>query len=99
MSAKAEWHFQYFLKKHNPVVLRCPKDDEMNVRAVGGLLSRALREVIANARTYSSGPVTVTAYRVDQMAVVDVTDEGQGLAPGVEQLAFLPFYREVPLAG
>jgi signal transduction histidine kinase len=63
------------------------------VRGVAKLLRRAIRNLLENARRYSSGPVTVELAREGDKAVVRVRDRGPGVPPGERERIFEPFYR------
>lgn len=72
-----------------------PLDDQhsMLVQGVAKLLRRAVRNLLENARRYSSGLVTVELTREGQMAVVRVRDQGPGVPPSEREKIFEPFYR------
>jgi signal transduction histidine kinase len=63
------------------------------VRGVAKLLRRAIRNLLENARRYSSGPVTVELAREGDKAVVRVRDRGPGVPPSERERIFEPFYR------
>jgi two-component system OmpR family sensor kinase len=63
------------------------------VQGVAKLLRRAVRNLLENARRYSSGPVTVELLREGQYAVVRVRDEGPGVPAEERERIFEPFYR------
>ncbi len=52
-------------------------------------------QLVENAVKYSpgGGPVTVTARREDDHAVVEVADRGIGVPPGQEETLFAPFFQ------
>ena len=55
----------------------------------------SLWEVIKNAVIHSkSGEVEVNVYHSDSMLVIDVVDDGGGIAEGSEELIFLRFYQD-----
>jgi two-component system OmpR family sensor kinase len=60
---------------------------------VGKLLRRALRNLLENARRYSSGPVQVSVTRNGSHAVVKVCDRGPGVPEPERERIFEPFYR------
>ncbi|MBC5763954.1 sensor histidine kinase [Ramlibacter albus] len=63
------------------------------VHGVPKLLRRALRNLLENARRYSTGPVTVELKREGGNAVVRVCDQGPGVPPAERDRIFEPFYR------
>jgi two-component system, OmpR family, sensor kinase len=63
------------------------------VQGVSKLLRRAVRNLLENARRYSSGPVTVELVREGAQAVVRVRDRGPGVPPAERERIFEPFYR------
>jgi signal transduction histidine kinase len=63
------------------------------VEGVAKLLRRALRNLLENARRYSSGPVTVSLAREGAQAVVRVCDRGPGVPEPERERIFEPFYR------
>jgi signal transduction histidine kinase len=63
------------------------------VQGVAKLLRRALRNLLENARRYSSGPVTVRIARRGTRAVVHVCDRGPGVPEAERERIFEPFYR------
>ena len=63
------------------------------VRGVTKLLRRAVRNLLENARRYTSGPVTVTLQQFDGRAVLQVFDRGPGVPPDQRARIFEPFYR------
>jgi two-component system, OmpR family, sensor kinase len=63
------------------------------VQGVSKLLRRALRNLLENARRYSSGPVTVELAREGADAVMRVRDRGPGVPPAERERIFEPFYR------
>jgi signal transduction histidine kinase len=59
------------------------------------LLKMALWEVLKNAITHAHhGQIIVTVYRTDNRIVLDVEDDGKGVALGAEELIFLRFFQE-----
>jgi len=63
------------------------------VNGVAKLLRRALRNLLENARRYSSGPVTVSIARRGTQAIVRVCDQGPGVPSAERERIFEPFYR------
>jgi two-component system, OmpR family, sensor kinase len=63
------------------------------VTGVSKLLRRAIRNLLENARRYTSGPVRVSVLREGQVAVVRVCDRGPGVPPSEREHIFEPFYR------
>jgi two-component system sensor histidine kinase KdpD len=64
------------------------------VLADGGLLERVLVNVIDNALRYApDGLVRVNAGRVGDRVLINVVDEGPGVAHGAEDSLFAPFQR------
>jgi signal transduction histidine kinase len=63
------------------------------VEGVAKLLRRAIRNLLENARRYSSGPVTVVVARRGEQAEVRVCDRGPGVPPAERERIFEPFYR------
>jgi two-component system, OmpR family, sensor kinase len=72
-----------------------PTDDgrALVVQGVAKLLRRAVRNLLENARRYSSGPVTVELRREGDHAVVRVRDQGPGVPAEERERIFEPFYR------
>jgi signal transduction histidine kinase len=65
----------------------------VTVPGVGKLLRRALRNLLENARRYSSGPVHVIVSNEGTHAVVKVCDRGPGVPEAERERIFEPFYR------
>jgi len=65
----------------------------ITVDGVPRLLRRALRNLLENARRYSSGAVTVEVTHEQTQAVVKVSDQGPGVPSEERERIFEPFYR------
>ncbi|HEX2544003.1 MAG TPA: ATP-binding protein [Ramlibacter sp.] len=63
------------------------------VQGVPRLLRRALRNLLENARRYSSGPVLVKLATEGSRAEIRVCDQGPGVPPAERERIFEPFYR------
>ena len=63
------------------------------IQGVAKLLRRAIRNLLENARRYSSGPVTVVVATDAGRAVVRVCDRGPGVPESERERIFEPFYR------
>ncbi len=63
------------------------------VEGVSRLLRRAMRNLLENARRYSSGPVSVELQREGGEAVIRVRDRGPGVPVAERERIFEPFYR------
>src|SRR5205085_10938937 len=57
------------------------------------LLRRAIRNLLENARRYTSGPVTVILHQEGAQAVLRVCDRGPGVPEAERERIFEPFYR------
>ncbi|TFZ01808.1 sensor histidine kinase [Ramlibacter humi] len=57
------------------------------------LLRRAVRNLLENARRYTTGPVEIDVRREGGYAVVRVADRGPGVPPPQRERIFEPFYR------
>ncbi|MDH4427652.1 MAG: HAMP domain-containing sensor histidine kinase [Acidovorax sp.] len=67
--------------------------DTVEVRGVAKLLRRAIRNLLENARRYSTGDITVVVRRSPGQAEVRVYDRGPGVPVGQRERIFEPFYR------
>jgi two-component system OmpR family sensor kinase len=67
--------------------------DGVVVQGVAKLLRRAIRNLLENARRYSSGPVDVQVLREGGQAVLRVCDRGPGVPQELRERIFEPFYR------
>jgi len=63
------------------------------VQGVAKLLRRAVRNLLENARRYSTGPVIITVQRVAGRAEIRVCDRGPGVPEAERERIFEPFYR------
>lgn len=63
------------------------------IQGVPKLLRRALRNLLENARRYSTGPVCVSVARRAGRAEVRVCDRGPGVPEAERERIFEPFYR------
>ena len=63
------------------------------VQGVSKLLRRAIRNLLENARRYTTGPVQVSVERQGRDAVLRVCDHGPGVPPTERERIFEPFYR------
>jgi two-component system OmpR family sensor kinase len=70
-----------------------PAGEALVVPGVVKLLRRALRNLLENARRYSSGPVSVAVLREGDEAVIRVCDRGPGVPADQRDRIFEPFYR------
>ncbi len=69
-------------------------DGNYSAMGVESLVRLALREVLHNAFTYSSGTtVTVTLYTGGGSIILDITDEGAPINPGQDELMFLRYFQ------
>ena len=67
--------------------------DSVEVRGVSKLLRRAIRNLLENARRYSTGEITVVVQRRHGRAEVHVCDHGPGVPVTHRERIFEPFYR------
>ncbi len=65
----------------------------LEARGISKLLRRAIRNLLENARRYSTGEITVVMQRTGNMAEVRVCDRGPGVPPAQRERIFEPFYR------
>jgi signal transduction histidine kinase len=63
------------------------------VQGVTKLLRRAVRNLLENARRYTSGEVHATLQRQGRFAVLRVFDHGPGVPAALRERIFEPFYR------
>ena len=67
--------------------------DSVDVRGVSKLLRRAIRNLLENARRYSTGEITLAIERRQGHAEVRVCDRGPGVPVTHRERIFEPFYR------
>lgn len=67
--------------------------DSLEVLGVSKLLRRALRNLLENARRYSTGEITLVVHRRQGRAEVHVCDHGPGVPASQRERIFDPFYR------
>ena len=65
----------------------------VEVQGIPKLLRRAIRNLLENARRYSTGEVEVQVRREGTRAVVRVNDHGPGVPAAQRERIFEPFYR------
>jgi two-component system, OmpR family, sensor kinase len=79
---------------HTGAELVPPQDGRpVTVQGVVKLLRRAVRNLLENARRYSTGPVTLELAREGRDVVLRVRDHGPGVPPSERERIFEPFYR------
>jgi two-component system, OmpR family, sensor kinase len=79
---------------HTGAELVPPQDGKpVTVQGVVKLLRRAVRNLLENARRYSTGPVTLELAREGRDVVLRVRDHGPGVPPSERERIFEPFYR------
>ncbi|KQB56542.1 MULTISPECIES: ATP-binding protein [Acidovorax] len=67
--------------------------DSVDVRGIPKLLRRAIRNLLENARRYSTGEITLVVERRQGYAEVRVCDRGPGVPVTQRERIFEPFYR------
>ena len=67
--------------------------DSVDVRGISKLLRRAIRNLLENARRYSTGEITLSIERRQGHAEVRVCDRGPGVPASQRERIFEPFYR------
>ena len=67
--------------------------EAVSVEGVPRLLRRVVRNLLENARRYTTGPVTVDLHATPQGAELRVRDQGPGVPPDQRERIFEPFYR------
>jgi signal transduction histidine kinase len=65
----------------------------LEVRGISKLLRRAIRNLLENARRYSTGEITVQVLRSGALAEVRVCDRGPGVPLDQRERIFEPFSR------
>jgi two-component system phosphate regulon sensor histidine kinase PhoR len=75
------------------VMLERGSEADFEVRGDQGLWTLAAANVVENALKYSDGPVRVRAFSEGSTAVLEVEDEGPGIAPKDWEAAKSPFVR------
>ncbi|MEO5374408.1 MAG: sensor histidine kinase [Alphaproteobacteria bacterium] len=75
-----------------------PADDPLTVEGIEGRLVQVIRNLIANAVSFSppGGTITLRAGREEASVWMAVEDEGPGIPAGREDAIFDRFYRERP---
>ena len=63
------------------------------VPGISKLLRRAVRNLLENARRYSTGDVSLVLYQDNGFAVMEVNDQGPGVPVTLQTRIFEPFYR------
>lgn len=67
--------------------------DGVDVQGISKLLRRAIRNLLENARRYSTGEISVAVLRHQGHAEVRVCDQGPGVPASQRERIFEPFYR------
>lgn len=78
--------------------LSLPDDDPLAVSGIESRLAQVMRNLIANAVSFSpqGGVIAIAARRQDGMIEVSVEDEGPGIPEGKNEAIFDRFYSERP---
>jgi two-component system sensor histidine kinase ChvG len=90
-------------ESHGPsapkLFLDLPEDDPISVRGIEDRLVQVLRNLIANATSFSppGGTVLIAARRKDARVTVTIEDQGPGLPDGKLEAIFDRFYSERPV--
>lgn len=76
----------------------CDPADDLDVIGIEGRLGQILRNLIANAMSFSppGGSVLLSAHRLDRWVIVAVEDQGPGIPPNKLEAIFERFYSERP---
>jgi two-component system sensor histidine kinase CpxA len=82
-------------EKTSDADIRLDVDDNLEAMAQPELLSRAVANLIRNAIRYAGkdGPITITAERDGEQAILSVKDNGRGVPESEIEKLFDPFYR------
>jgi two-component system OmpR family sensor kinase len=67
--------------------------DPLTLVADGGLLKRALWNLVENAAKYGAAPITLAADRDGDRVVLSVSDEGEGIPAAEREQVLAPFHR------
>jgi signal transduction histidine kinase len=83
------------LAGRQPTAIESAVPEDLVVRGSATLLVRALRNLIDNAARFSpsGGTVHVRAWAEGTLVVIEVGDEGPGIAPEHQERIFEPFYQ------
>jgi signal transduction histidine kinase len=81
--------------RRNDISLRLAPDGESQIQASAALLTRLLDNLIENALKYSSpgSSVEISTVTDDSEALVEVQDQGRGIAADDQTEIFKPFFR------
>ncbi len=80
------------------ISLACDPEDPLNVNGIEGRLGQIVRNLLANALSFSppGGTVVLSGRRLDRQVVVSVEDNGPGIPPNKLEAIFDRFYSERP---
>ncbi len=82
---------------HDPITagktVRATGGEGLTLNADGGLIKRALWNLVENAAKYGAPPIELSAAHDDKVIALRVTDAGAGIAPEERERVFEPFYR------
>jgi signal transduction histidine kinase len=84
-----------FRARHPERLLELSMPGPVTLEGDPALLSRAVDNLLDNARKYSEGVVTLAA-RANEAVEVSVTDHGEGMSEADLSRAFTPFFRADP---
>jgi two-component system sensor histidine kinase ChvG len=78
--------------------LKVEPQSDLNVNAAEGRLAQVLRNLVANAESFSpaGGTISLGARRDGSWVEVSVSDQGPGIPPGKEAAVFQRFYSDRP---